>query len=231
MWQGIDIRNHFRPEKLRGYRIVENQEYNATYALVDTQEEHDLLETMIEESKPPKPADCLIDDYLLFTPFRYPPLKEATRFGAATERSPFYGSEKINAALAEKAYRLEKFDRDTSAVFPNRNLSFTSFKFIAAAGSCLNLLMPPFDAYHGNIHHPTSYQESHALSASMRKHKAQACIFQSVRDASARNFAIFEPSVFTKKSHDHTQWTCLIGKHDITFLDNRRRKTIFKRAA
>jgi len=230
MWHGIDIRLHARPQALRGYRIVENQEYSATYALVDTKEEHDLLERMIEQSKPPKPADCPIDDYLLFTPFRYPPLREATRFGKSTERSPFYGSETLDAAFAEKACRIEKFDGDTGAIFPNRNITFTSFRFAANAGSCLDLLAAPFDAHSEKIHHPTSYKDTHDLSAHMRRYNVQACIFRSVRDVSAKNCAILDPAVFTEKSRERTQWTCLIGKQDISFFTQPNHRKTFKRA-
>lgn len=229
MWEGIDLNEHAKSKKLDGYRIVENQEYNSTYSLVDDRSEHELLEEMIEDSKPPKPIDCSVDDYLLFTPFRYPPLKDATRFGKVTERSPFYGSEKLYAAFAEKAYRLEKFDSDTEANFPNRNLPFTSFKFAANANSCLNVLEAPFDKYIDRIHNPVSYDDSQALGAEIRRHTIQACLFQSVRCSDTRNIAIFDPSIFTKKSYDQKQWSCLIGQTEITFIHGREEKYTFKR--
>lgn len=231
MWKDIDLKEHAKPKKLDGYRIVENQEYNSTYSLVDDRAEHELLEEMIEEGKPPKPIDCSVDDYLLFTPFRYPPLKDATRFGKVTERSPFYGSERLDAAFAEKAYRIEKFDSDTEASFPNRNLSFTSFKFAANANTCLNVLQVPFDKYKDLIHDPISCDSSQALGTEMRQCEIQACLFESVRCSDTRNIAIFDPSIFTKKSHDKKQWSCLIGDTEITFILGREETFTFERSA
>jgi hypothetical protein len=231
MWEGIDLKEHANSGDLEGYRIVENQEYNSTYSLVDDTAEHELLEEMIEESKPPKPGDCSFDDYLLFTPFRYPPLKDATRFGKVTERSPFYGSEKLDAAFAEKAYRIEKFDSDTKAIFPNRNLSFTSFKFFANAKRYLNVLKVPFDKYKTRIHDPVNYSDSQDLGTEMRECEIQACLFESVRCSDIKNIAIFDPSIFTNKSQDKKQWSCLIGHAEITFIQGREKKYSYKRSS
>ena len=231
MWKNINLIEHARPQELEGYRIVENQEYNSTYSLVDDRAEHELLEKMIEEGKPPKPIDCSVDDYLLFTPFRYPPLKDATRFGKMTERSPFYGSENIDAAFAEKAYRIEKFDSDTKAHLPNRNISFTSFKFTANATTCLNVTQAPFDEHKSLIHDPISYDDSQDLGTQMRQSEIQACLFGSVRCSNTRNIAIFDPSIFTKNSHNKKQWSCLIGQAEITFILGREEKYTFERSA
>lgn len=230
MWQNIALKDHARPEELSGYRVVENQEYIATRALVDTNDEHDLLESMLEQSKPPMPADCSADDYLLCTPFRYPPLRDGTRFGKVTERSPFYGSEGLKSALAEKAHRIAQFDQHTSATLPNRNLNFTSFKFAAKASSCLDLLKPPFDTHKAQIHDPNSYVVSQALGTEMRGCGVQACVFESTRCPPARNIAIFDPSIFTGKSFEHQQWSCLIGQMEITFVIGREKKFSFARA-
>ncbi len=230
MWQNIALKAHARPKDLSGYRVVENQEYIATRTLVDTSDEHDLLESMLEKSKPPMPSDCSVDDYLICTPFRYPPLRDATRFGKITERSPFYGSEELRSALAEKAHRIEQFDQDTSARLPNRNLNFTSFRFAARATSCLDLLDSPFDTYKAQIHDPNSHAASQALGTEMRDCGVQACVFESVRCPPARNIAIFDPSIFTSKSFENQQWSCLIGQMEITFVIGREKKFSFVRA-
>lgn len=231
MWKNFDLKTYAHQQDLNGYRVVEGQEYISTRTLVDTNDEHDLLEIMVENSKPPK-ADCSFpNDYLLSTPFRYPPLRNATRFGKMTERSPFYASEELKAALAEKANRIEQFDKDTEATFPNRNLSYTSFKFAANANICLNVLEPPFDAYKHKIHDPNSYDASQSLGSEMRDCKVQACIFESTRCPPARNIVIFDPSIFTQESYEHKQWSCLIGQMEITFVIGREKKFTFERHA
>jgi len=47
---------------------------------------------------------CIGLDYLLFPPFRYPPLKWGSRFGTEYQRGLFYGSQLLATALAEVAY-------------------------------------------------------------------------------------------------------------------------------
>lgn len=233
MWNKIELKDHAFSKEFMGYRVVENQEYISTRNLVDTNHEHDLLEEMLEKSKPPKPVDCPINDYLLYTPFRYPPLRGATRFGKITERSPFYGSEELRAAFAEVAHRIDQFDQDTSAKFPNRNLSYTSFKFAAKAQLYLDLLNIPFDRYKAEIHSLESYPSSHTLGTEMRNAGIQASIFESTRcpPPPAKNIVIFDPSIFTKKSFYHQQWACMIGQTEITFVIGREKKFSFFRGA
>src|SRR5688572_23792731 len=88
------------------YRVVESQHLSATRKLVDSVEEHEALEVLIEHSKPkiPKGPEFKRLHYLLFTPFRYPPLKHGSRFGKISERSLWYGSLELETALAEVAF-------------------------------------------------------------------------------------------------------------------------------
>ena len=69
---------------------MESQEQVATNRLVATLAEQDLLESMLEASKPPLPKGTARLDYLLATPFRYPPLPHGSRFGGRHEPSLFY---------------------------------------------------------------------------------------------------------------------------------------------
>ena len=80
-----------RPHALGGevLRLVESQEQVATSRLVGTLAEQELLETMIEASKPPLLKRALRLHYLLSTPFRYPPLRHGSRFGGRDEPSLF----------------------------------------------------------------------------------------------------------------------------------------------
>ena len=95
-----------RPAPLRGtlVRLIENQEQVATQGLVDTLAEQALLEELLERSKPPRPPGTERLHYLLATPFRYPPLRHGSRFGAREDPSLFYGSRQLPGALAEGAY-------------------------------------------------------------------------------------------------------------------------------
>ena len=66
------------------WRIVESQYRVSTMKLVDTADEQATLELLLDQTKPPVPAECRGLDYLLFTPFRYgAPYPNGSRFRRA----------------------------------------------------------------------------------------------------------------------------------------------------
>ena len=93
-----------KPLHAQVYRVAESQLIVATNTLVDTVEEQQLLEELLDGVKPNVPPECKKFDYLIYTPFRYPPLKHGSRFGLKTQASIFYGSTKIETTFAEMAY-------------------------------------------------------------------------------------------------------------------------------
>src|SRR5262244_2341310 len=98
-------KRNLRPYEGSVWRVVEAQHRNATRRLVDSDAEQELLESLIDRVKPPFPTGPEFDGlhYLLLTPFRHPPLPHGSRFGTRAERSLFYGSEALEAAMAETA--------------------------------------------------------------------------------------------------------------------------------
>src|SRR5690348_11205267 len=85
---------------LTPWRAVEGQDLVATMRLVDTIEEQDLLEQILEEGKPPAPVGLSRLHYLIATPFRYPPQQHGSRFRAPADPGVFYAAESIRAACA-----------------------------------------------------------------------------------------------------------------------------------
>ncbi len=69
------------------WRVAELQEKTSTRKLVDSIEEQKVLEELIDESKPPLLKSQIGFHPLLYTPFRYLPLKNGSRFGKKTEPS------------------------------------------------------------------------------------------------------------------------------------------------
>ena len=69
----------------QAWRMVESQHIAATMKLVDNRDEQDLLESLLESSKPTQPDDTAGLDYLLVTPFRYDPKRGGSRFRAVTD--------------------------------------------------------------------------------------------------------------------------------------------------
>ncbi len=90
------------------WRLVEAQHVVATMKLTDTLDEQEILEDLIEASKPPMPAECRSLDYLLSAPFRYRPYPHGSRFRRANQvEGVYYAAEAVETAVAEVAfYRL-----------------------------------------------------------------------------------------------------------------------------
>lgn len=85
-------------------RLVESQEQVATNQLVSSLDRQAVLEDLLETTKPHLRPGTERLDYLLATPFRYPPLKHGSRFGTRSAPSLFYGALKTGTVLAEAAY-------------------------------------------------------------------------------------------------------------------------------
>jgi len=84
IWTPRAVASEATHSKLELWRAVEAQHVVATRALVDSLAEQEVLEAILEESKPPIPAACAGYDYLLYTPFRYPPSLHGSRFRITT---------------------------------------------------------------------------------------------------------------------------------------------------
>lgn len=98
----------FEPQRLAGpaWRAVESQHVTSTRKLVDSDDEQQVLEALIDTAKPPWPLGRRFVGlhYLLATPFRHPPLRYGSRFGMRRERGIFYCAEAQSTVFAEKAY-------------------------------------------------------------------------------------------------------------------------------
>jgi hypothetical protein len=91
------------------WRLVEAQYHVSTLKLVDSVAEQELIENLIEMTKPPLPLECRDLHYLLSTPFRYGAVyPNGSRFRrAGMTEGVFYASETPQTAVAEMTfYRL-----------------------------------------------------------------------------------------------------------------------------
>src|SRR6185436_5312824 len=103
IWTRCAGGSELRTLRLSPWRVVEAQHQVSTRKLVDSTEEQILLEELIDSVKPPDITSGRLH-YLLFTPFRYPPLPHGSRFGGRHERGIWYGSLELRSAFAEVAY-------------------------------------------------------------------------------------------------------------------------------
>ena len=176
----------FEPARLAGvaWRAVESQHVTSTRKLVDSDDEQQVLESLIDTAKPPWPPGRRFAGlhYLLATPFRHPPLRYGSRFGTRRERGIFYCAETIATVLAEKSYYVLLFLEGTEADLSPLTRPLTVFQVRMSTKKGVDLVAPPFDAFTDRISSPVSYRASQPLGASMREAGTAAFRFRSARD-------------------------------------------------
>jgi len=175
-------------------RVVEAQFRNSTRKLVDSDDEQRVLEQLLDaRAKLPVPAGFEDLHYLLYTPFRHPPLRHGSRFGTRQERGILYAARELATAFAEVAYYRLLFLQGSAAVLGPVQVELTAFSFRVAAQRGIDLSQPPFREFEERISSPVSCVDSQRLGAEMRASGVQACLYVSARARGRRlNLAVFE---------------------------------------
>jgi hypothetical protein len=225
----IDILNSYRPIQIKNllHRIVETQEINATRSLVDTLGEQEILEHLIESSKPAIPYNMKGYHYLLSTPFRYPPLEYGSRFGTVYEPSLFYGSIGEKTCIAECAfYRFYFF---YSMVEPPDSLrtQHTLFTVPFESNHSVDLSSSQFSIYADKLYHKSDYAFTQKIGSYLRNKGIDCFLYSSVRDPDhGLNVALFNPTPFSaKKPTSTTEWHSQITKNIIQFKNIRDQRS------
>ena len=175
----------------------------STRRLVDSREEQELLEELIEGSKPPFPDSTGVSGlhYLLSTPFRYPPLRHGSRFGTRAEPSLWYGSARHRTAFAETAYYRLVFLEGTTADLGPVRADFSIFDVRLRTRRGVDLSRAPFERHRASIASPSRYGETQSLGAEMRDAGVECFRYPSARDRRGGvNLAAFTPRVFASST-------------------------------
>lgn len=216
-------------------RLVESQHVIATRKLVDSDAEQALLESLIALAKPPVPSGLSRLHYLLFTPFRHPPLQNGSRFGRRTEPGLFYGSAEVEVALAEVAYYRLVFLEGTRATLPLLQSEHTGFVAKVAAKQFVDLRKPPFAAFSEAIHSKTDYAPSQQLGGELRAAGIDAFAYDSARaPGGGTNYGLLAPVFASSRPTRFRTWTCSATKDLVEFRERnflKPRALSFPRAA
>jgi hypothetical protein len=193
------------------WRAVEAQHRVSTMALVDTLAEQALLEDLLEQSKPPLGPPARKLHWLLFTPFRYPPLPSGSRFRGPAEPGVFYGAETLQAACAELGYWRWRLLQDSPALKAIDPMQQTLFR-TAVAGPAIDLRQPPLSARQDEWTDPVDYASCQALAREARAAQVQIIRYASVRDpAAAGCAAVLTPDAFASDGPGESQtWTLAV---------------------
>ena len=205
------------------WRMVESQHIAATMKLVDDRDEQDVLESLLESSKPAQPDATAGLDYLLATPFRYDPRRGGSRFRALTDPGVFYGAEAVRTAGAELAYWRWKFLRDAVALERIEPVAHTAFR-VKVASTVVDLQRPPFSAEAALWQHPTDYAPTQQFARIAREAGVGGILYRSVRDPQpAWCLALLTPAGFARpRPHAERQtWYLAVSPHEVTLRRDR----------
>lgn len=218
IWTQCAGRSSVRPLALMPWRVVESQHQISTRVLVDTLDEQALLEAMIDGAKPPEMTGGK-QHYLLFTPFRYPPLRHGSRFGDRLSRGIWYGAMQRSTAFAEVAYYRLVFLEGTTAELASLTVELSAFRVRAKTARGVDLSVKPFARVVDIIASPTRYDATQALGAAMRADNVAMCVYPSARDPErGNNVAVFSPTVFGRNApRDFERWSCVASRSHVDF--------------
>ena len=222
IWTQCAGDSELRILRLSAWRVVEAQHQVSTRKLVDSTEEQILLEELIDSVKPADITSGRLH-YLLFTPFRYPPLPHGSRFGGRHDRGIWYGSLELRSAFAEVAYYRLLFIEGSHAALGTITTALTAFTASIRAAKGIDLTADPFDSYRSKISSPASYDVSQHLGDEMRAGGVEAFRYWSARDIEdGINVGVFSPSVFGRaKPKSFETWYCAASSDrvDLTQAD------------
>ncbi|MCO4098337.1 RES family NAD+ phosphorylase [Gemmatimonas sp.] len=214
IWMQCEGDSRRRPLQCTAWRVVESQHEVATRKLVSTAAEQELLEQLVEGVKPPAMVGANMH-YLLFTPFRYPPLRHGSRFGTRQEPGIWYGSSNLATAFAEVAFYRLLFLEGTTASLTPISTTLSSFTVRMRSARGIDLTDAPFAEHRARIASRRSYRYSQPLGSAMRQANVELFVFPSARDVNGgTNVGAFTPAVFHKASPQQLQrWYC-VATHD-----------------
>jgi hypothetical protein len=208
-----------RRSSLTAWRAVEAQHLVSTSLLVDTLAEQEVLETLLEGSKPPVPAQLKDLHWLLFTPFRYAPPPGGSRFRGPHDPGVLYAADEIRTACAELGYWRWRhlLDSPTLAAMPQRPQ--TVFQ-IGLRGSTIDLREPPLARQRRKWIDPRDYSATQRLAVRARAQQIDLIRYESVRDPKhAGCVAVLDAAAFSHPSPvAHETWLLSISRDRVTWV-------------
>lgn len=222
LWHSLGGQNYITSLNMKLYRMVENQEEIATTVITANSDEQTILEDLLEQSKPVQSEHLSRRHYLIKTPFRYPPLRHGSRFGASWEPSLFYGATKKQTVLAEVAFYRFLFlaDVENPDALTKHNLQSSHSVFYISAHSekSIQLTQPPFSSHKGEISAADSFSVSQQLGKDMREAGIELFSFYSARMPGEINGAAFiHSAIKSNQPKEIEHWQCLTQSQRVVF--------------
>lgn len=226
IWTPRAVSSEARDWRGQAWRVVEAQHVTSTMKIVDNADEQDLLEALLESSKPPHSDAAAGLDYLLATPFRYDTRRGGSRFRATNDPGVFYGAGSVRTACAELGYWRWRFLRDAVDLDRLEPVAHTAFRADIAA-TTIDLREPPFATDAAAWRHPTDYHATQAFARVARDAGLGAIVYASVRDpAPGWCIAVLAPAAFAGRKPARSTQTWWLVVHGDAVLWRRDRESM-----
>lgn len=200
----------------KAWRMVEAQQYAATMKIVDTRDEQNLLEVLLEQSKPKLSDHFHGLHYLMATPFRYEPLRHGSWFRGVDDHGVFYCAQTAMTAGIELGYWRWRFLNDSEDLDEIEPVPHSAFS-VELSSQGIDLRKEPFLQQQLLWRNPSDYTLTQQFANSVRKTDIGIILYDSVRDPepnwcaavlSPRAFAVPRPvgqmqTWFMKVTQEH----------------------------
>jgi hypothetical protein len=207
------------------WRGVEAQHRVATMRLVDDLREQELLESVLEASKPPLPAGAGAAHYLLFTPFRYAS-PWPSRFRRAGEAGAWYGADEPRTVAAELGWWRWRFFLDSEGLADTQLVTEHTFFQARFSGRELDLTQPPWDRDRATWRNPDDYAPCQALAVGARAAQpaVQAIRYESARLEAGMCEVVFDVGALAmpKRALQQT-WACKVTRSRVLWSHDSER--------
>jgi hypothetical protein len=202
---------------LQLWRAVEAQHVASTRVLVDTLEEQAELERLLDAAKPQVARPQQLH-WLLYTPFRYPPLPSGSRFRAPGDPGVWYGAEQLRTACAELGYWRWRFLRASPALQALEARPQSVFR-AELAGEAVDLRREPLVAARATWTHPDDYSGTQSFARLARAAGLALLRYASVRDPEhAGCGAALTPAAFASPAPSVSQtWLLEVRRERVTW--------------
>jgi hypothetical protein len=167
------------------WRLVEAQHRLSTLKLVDSVEEQEALENLVQGTKPSLPPECGHLHYLLSTPFRYGavyPAGSRFRRPGMTE-GVFYAAVEPQTAIAEIVFwRLLFYAESPETPWPANAAEYTAFSAAYSTKKAIDLTKGKYLKDKALWTHATDYGPCQTLADAARAAKIDVIRYMSARD-------------------------------------------------
>ncbi len=196
-WTPTALASEAGPWQGSGWRAVEAQHQVASMRLVGGNlADQALLESILDEAKPPVPDELAGLHWLLSTPFRYRPLATGSRFRRPEDPGVFYGAEDRQTACAEAGYWRLRFWTDSAGLTDRpASLELTLFEFHGASPRALDLTRPPLAVDRLLWTDRNDYRATQELAVQARAAAIGLLRYQSARYPAGFCLAVLTPAV------------------------------------